>query len=163
MKIMFLSEETYRKNKVRDQTDILYYTGTGVFFPPQKKFSDVLIPMAEKKGIKPFFGHVLQSIDKTNQVATFKNPNGDLIDVKFDLLHFVPPQTAPEFIRKSELAHTSGWVDVNRNTLQHVKYSNVFAMGDCANLPTGKTSAAIFSQTPVLIQNLLKEMGVKKA
>jgi len=35
-------------------------------------------------------------------------------------------------------------------------------MGDCANLPTGKTAAAIFSQTPVLIQNLLKEMGVKQ-
>lgn len=43
-----------------------------------------------------------------------------------------------------------------------MRYSNVFAMGDAANLPTGKTSAAIFSQTPVLIHNLLKEMGVKK-
>lgn len=117
LKIMFLSEESYRRTKVRDHTEVVYYTGTQVFFPPQKKFSDAIVPMAERKGIKANFGNVLQSIDKANRVATLKNKDGDLIDVNFDLLHFVPPQTAPEFIRKSELAHTSGWVDVNRNTL----------------------------------------------
>ena len=78
-------------------------------------------------------------------------------------MHFVPPQSAPEFIRTSELAAANGWLDVDKNTLQHSKFKNIFGMGDAANLPTGKTAAAIFSQTPVLIKNLLKEMGEKRA
>jgi len=74
-------------------------------------------------------------------------------------LHFVPPQSSPEFVAKSELAHESGWLDVDINTLQHKRFSNVFGHGDVANLPTSKTAAAIFSQTPVLVQNILKELG----
>ena len=85
-----------------------------------------------------------------------------MVDVNFDFLHFVPAQSAPDFIRNSELAASNGWVDVNRDTLQHLKFPNVFALGDAANLPTSKTAAAVFSQTPVLIHNLLKQMGMKK-
>ena len=70
----------------------------------------------------------------------------------------MPPQTAPEFIEKSELAHESGWLDVNINTLQHVRFENVFGHGDVCNLPTPKTAAAIFSQTPVLVHNILAQL-----
>jgi len=77
----------------------------------------------------------------------------------FDMLHIVPPQSAPEFIRTSPLAHETGWLDVNINTLQHNRYSNIFGHGDVAHLPTPKTAAAIYSQTPVLVQNILKELG----
>ena len=71
----------------------------------------------------------------------------------------VPPQSAPEFVRASELAHESGYLDVDIGTLQHKKFSNVFGHGDVANLPTSKTAAAIYSQTPVLVQNILTELG----
>ena len=74
-------------------------------------------------------------------------------------MHVVPPQSAPAFVATSELAHENGYVDVDINTLQHKKFSNVFAIGDAANLPTGKTAAAVFTQAPVLVNNILKELG----
>jgi sulfide:quinone oxidoreductase len=42
--------------------------------------------------------------------------------------------------------------------LQHVRYPNVFALGDASNLPTSKTGAAVRKQAPVVAQNLVAEM-----
>jgi sulfide:quinone oxidoreductase len=69
-----------------------------------------------------------------------------------------PPQSAPDFIRNSDLANDAGWVDVDKNTLQHLRFSNVFSLGDSAGLPTAKTGAAIRKQVPVLVENLISEM-----
>ena len=104
--------------------------------------------------------HKLVAIDKDNRVATFENlKDGSTRDQDFDFLHLVPPQSAPDFVAKSALAHETGWLDVNINTMQHNKFSNVFGIGDVCNLPTPKTAAAIFSQAPVLVNNLLHAMG----
>ena len=71
------------------------------------------------------------------------------------MLHVTPPMGPPTFIAKSPLADNDGWVDVDRETLQHKKFPNVFGIGDCSNLPTSKTGAAIRKQAPVLVGNLI--------
>lgn len=53
------------------------------------------------------------------------------------------------------LAHEVGWVDVNKNTLQHNHFPNIFSLGDASSLPTSRTGAAIRKQTPVVVENLL--------
>ena len=58
-------------------------------------------------------------------------------------------------MRESPLAAGNGFIDVNKNTLRHNKYENVYALGDVANLPTAKTAAAVFSQAPVVTHNLI--------
>lgn len=58
------------------------------------------------------------------------------------------------FIKQSKLADANGFVDVNKETLQHKKYSNVFGIGDCSNIPTSKTAAAVAAQSSVLFDNL---------
>jgi sulfide:quinone oxidoreductase len=63
--------------------------------------------------------------------------------------------SAPDFIKRSPLANKDGWVDVDRNTLQHVRWPDVFSLGDVSSLPTSKTGAAIRKQAPVLVKNLL--------
>ncbi len=65
--------------------------------------------------------------------------------------------------KNSELVHKSGWLDVNIATLQHNKFSNVFGLGDVCNLPTAKSAAAVCAQTPVVVNNLLVEMGHRTA
>jgi len=62
---------------------------------------------------------------------------------------------SPDVVAKSKLAAVNGFVDVDKNTLQHNKYKNVFSLGDCANLPTSKTVAAITQQAPTLVSNLI--------
>jgi len=72
------------------------------------------------------------------------------------MIHVTPPQSAPDFIKESPLAvpnNPFGWVDVNKDTLQHNRYPNVFALGDVSSLPTSKTAAAIRKQAPVLAEN----------
>lgn len=63
--------------------------------------------------------------------------------------------SAPDFIKQSPLANEAGWVDVNKDTLQHSKYANVFGLGDSSSLPTSKTGAAIRKQVPALVENLI--------
>jgi len=78
-----------------------------------------------------------------------------LIGIYFDMMHLAPPQQASDFIRNSALANKEGWISVNEQTLQHTKYSNIFGLGDSAQLPTAKTGAAIRKQVPVVVGNLL--------
>jgi sulfide:quinone oxidoreductase len=51
------------------------------------------------------------------------------------------------FIKESGLGNDAGYVNINKHTLQHVKYPNVWSLGDCSSLPASKTAAAIFSQS----------------
>jgi len=66
-----------------------------------------------------------------------------------------------EFLAKSPLADANGFVDVVKETLQHKKFPNVFAIGDCTNLPTSKTAAAIAGSNAILVQNLTNLMEGK--
>ena len=78
--------------------------------------------------------------------------------MKFDLLHVVPPMSAPDFIKHSPLAvpgNPLGWVDVDKHTLQHVRYANIFGLGDATSTPNAKTGAAVRKQVPVVVKNLL--------
>lgn len=74
------------------------------------------------------------------------------------MIHVTPPQSAPDFIKNSPLANATGWVDVEKFTLQHVRYKNIFGCGDAAGLPVSRTGAAIRKQVPVLVENLLALM-----
>jgi sulfide:quinone oxidoreductase len=81
--------------------------------------------------------------------------NGNRYGIKYDMLHLAPPQTAPKFIQNSPLVNDTKWLDVNHQTMQHNKFSNIFGLGDVAALPTAKTGAAIRKQAPIVVDNLL--------
>jgi sulfide:quinone oxidoreductase len=66
---------------------------------------------------------------------------------------------APDLVRNGPLASKAGWIDVDKATLQHVRFPNVFALGDASSLPTSKTGAGIRKQAPVLVDNLLAAMA----
>ena len=85
--------------------------------------------------------------------------SGTEVGIHYDMLHLAPPQAAPDFIQASKLAATEGpdkgWIPVDKHSLQHANYPNVFALGDVAALPTAKTGAAVRKQAPVVVENLL--------
>lgn len=101
------------------------------------------------------FGHHLVEVHPDTQEAVFENiDTSQRTVIHYDLLHVTPPMSAPKFIANSPLANAEGWVDVDMHTLQHMRYPNVFALGDCSSLPTSKTGAAVRKQAPVLVKNL---------
>ncbi len=101
----------------------------------------------------------LVKVDGPNKTAWFqqKDAEGNVttVEKKFDMLHVVPPQTAPDFIKQSPLADANGWVEVNQHSLQHVRFPNVFGVGDVTNTPNAKTAAAARKQVVIVAENIL--------
>lgn len=90
----------------------------GNLFPNCTEYADALAPIAKSKDIDVHFMHLLTKIDKDNRIATFKNTKTDeLIHKEYDMLHVVPPHSAPDFVAKSSLAAPNGWLDVNPKSL----------------------------------------------
>lgn len=63
--------------------------------------------------------------------------------LQYEMLHVTPPMGPSLVIKGSPLADEAGWLDVDTGNLQHTRYPNVFGIGDCTNLPTARTAAAV--------------------
>lgn len=154
-KIMYLAEDYFKKAGLRNQIDVEFVTGLPEIFAV-KKYADQLTKICDARGIERTFRHDLVEVDADNKVAIFKNlETEELVSKEYDMLHVTPKMGPPDFIKKSSLTNEGGWVDVNKDTLQHNSYDNIFACGDCSSLPTSKTAAAIRGQVPVMVKNIL--------
>lgn len=163
-KIMYLAADYFRKHGVLEKTNIEYWSGgTRLFGVP--KYEKTLLKVCERANVDFQFFVKLVEVNGTNKKARFvgfgeKNKDQEYI-VDFDMIHVTPPQSAPDFIKTSLLASAAGWVDVDKYTLQHLRYPNIFSLGDSAGLPTSKTGAAIRKQSPVVVENILAVMANK--
>lgn len=160
-KIMYLAEERFRNAGIRDKTNVKFYSGMGSIFGV-KKYADSLTKICKERNIQTYFQHNLVAIRPATKEAVFKTADGKEVVEKYDFIHVTPPMGPPAFIKNSPLADaTLGWVNVNKETLQHVKYPNVFAVGDCSNAPKSRTAAAISQEAPVAARNLLNLIDSK--
>lgn len=154
-KICYLAEDHFRRSGVRSQCQVIFANGKDVIFAV-KKYADALTRVCESRGIERRFKHNLVAIDAAAREATFEIVgSGEKVKQKYDMIHVTPPMSAPECIKASPLGNADGWMDVNKATLRHARFANVFALGDCSSLPTSKTGAAIRKQAPVLVANLM--------
>jgi sulfide:quinone oxidoreductase len=158
-KIMYLAEHFFCKQDIRDKTQIMFVSAVGKIFAVEK-YANALSRIIEERNIKTIFGHNLEKVDAANKQAWFRNlQTNELHSMDFDLLHVAPPMSAPDFIKQSPLANQAGWVDVDKFTTQHVRYKNIFSLGDASSLPTSKTAAAIRKQARVLVDHLFAEIN----
>ncbi|KAL3803838.1 hypothetical protein HJC23_004000 [Cyclotella cryptica] len=153
-KIMWVLEDTLRGEGKRDHANLTFCTPGASMFGV-KHYSEKLEKMRVERGVHAAFENKLVSIDVSNKIATFLDiKNNSNVKKHYDMLHVGPHMSAPTFLRKSPLSDSSGWVDVDKHTMQSTKYSNVFALGDCTNTPNSKTAAAVTSQAPVVVHNI---------
>jgi sulfide:quinone oxidoreductase len=155
---MYLADDYFRRHGVREQARVMFVSaGTTVF--AIQKYRATLERIVRERDIETHFHHNLVEIRGETKEAVFElMDSNETVTIPYEMIHVTPPMSAPDFIRESPLADEKGWVDVDRLTLQHVKYSNVFALGDASNLPTSRTGAAVRKQAPVLVQNLVSAM-----
>ncbi|AHY48255.1 Pyridine nucleotide-disulfide oxidoreductase (plasmid) [Rubrobacter radiotolerans] len=185
-KIAYMADSHWRRSGVRGNIYQMFLNGKpSIFSAPL--YAEALTEVMERKEIDTRFKHNLVSVDAEKKEATFAVDSEDTeqaeessraaggrrgvgappkmsrgegtVTISYDLLHFCPPQSAPDFIKESPLSNDAGYVEVDKHTLQHTRYPNVFALGDASNLPTSKTGAAIRKQAPVVVHNLIKLMG----
>lgn len=154
-KICYLADHHFRKSGVRDKSNIIFASAAGVIFGV-KKYADALYRVIDRKGIDARFQHNLVALHPDKREAVFEQlKTGKNVTLKYDMIHVTPPMSAPDFIKKSPLAADSGWVDVDKGTTQHTRFPNVFSLGDCSNMPTSKTGAAIRKQVPTTVANIM--------
>jgi sulfide:quinone oxidoreductase len=188
-KIMYLAVDYWRKKGILDKCDVHYVSGASVIFGVPE-YKATLEKVLLKGNIKVHYSANTIAIDGNNKTIVFETKNIEFVNqslsksaagcysivegvnadsvsrvtMNFDLCHSVPPQSAPDFIKNSPLsdqANAHGYVEINKDTMQHSRFSNVFALGDCTNAPCSKTGAAIRKQAPVVVTNLLEVMDSK--
>lgn len=157
-KIAYLAADHWRRKGVLDNIDITLVLPTPGLFGV-KEFADELEKVVEHYGIAVDFNSEMVELNPDTGTAIIaNNAEGTKRDQHFDLLHTVPPQSAPDWIKSSPLAdpdNPAGYVQVDKHTMQHTRFPDVFALGDAGSTPNSKTGAAIRKQAPTLVENLM--------
>lgn len=165
-KIAYLACDQWRRAGVLDKIDVHMVLPTPGMFGI-KEFADTLEGVVKRYGITVHFDSEVIAVDGPGHTVTVRhNPTGDTTTLHMDMAHIVPPQSAPDWVKASPLADPNnrfGYIEVDKHTLQHVRYPNVFALGDATNTPNSKTGAAIRKQAPTLVANLLAARNGKAA
>ncbi|KAI8816239.1 mitochondrial sulfide:quinone oxidoreductase [Fimicolochytrium jonesii] len=159
-KIAYLAEELFRTRGLRPQTNVRFHTGMGKIFAIDK-YAAPLTEICASRNIAVHLFSNLIALRPDAKQAVFRDVSptasaGKETIVDYDFIHVTPPMSAPPFIRQSGLGNADGWVDVDKETTQHVKYPNVYALGDASSLPTSKTAAAAAAESAVTTHNLLR-------
>lgn len=158
-KAMYLSAHHWEKNNQLKDVDIEFHTATPALFGVAA-FVPALEKYIDRYNVDLNLQSTLLAVDGSAKTARFQQGNGEMVK-EFDFIHVVPPQIAPDFIRTSELADDAGWLAVQPDTLRHVKYENIFGVGDVINAPNAKTAAAVRKQVPVVADNLMAMIAGK--
>lgn len=154
-KICYLAEDYFVRQGVRDRINVVF-TLAGPRLFAVEKYREVLESVAERKKVDIRYRHNLVEIKADSKEAVYQHmDDGSEVIIKYDMVHVTPPMGPPDFVANSELAGEGGWVDVDKYSLQHLRFGNVFSLGDASSLPTSKTGAAIRKQAPVLVENLM--------
>jgi sulfide:quinone oxidoreductase len=158
-KAAYLSADILRERGLLSSTDVILATPAAAIFGIER-FAAPLQGAIARYGIDARFHHELIELRGAEREAVFAvhDDDGERREtVGYDFLHVVPRQSAPDFLKGGPLAvpgEHDGLVDVDAGTLQHVRYPEVFALGDCSGAPNAKTGAAVRKQAPVVVDNV---------
>lgn len=160
-KAMYLSCYRWERSRALKNIDVQFHTAGAVLFGVAA-YVPALMEYVERYGAHLNFGSKLIAIDGAARTAVFEQKHGDdirQVEEKFDMIHVVPPQVAPDFVRSSPLAAPSGFIEVDQATLRHPRFANVFALGDACSASNAKTAAAARKQAPVVAVNALAALN----
>ncbi len=162
-KIMYLADDAFRRRGLASSAYEVHFHIALPFSFAVERYARTLDKVMERRGITPHYRHELVELDADKKVAVFEHlDTKQRTESSYDMIHVTPQMSAPDVIKRSDLADGAGWVDVHKHTLQHVRFPDVWAAGDSSNLPTSKTGAAVRKQAPTLVANLMSHlMGAK--
>lgn len=156
-KAMYLSCNRWERAGVLGQIDVQFHTATPALFGVAA-YVPALMDYVRRYGIHLNLESRLVEFDGPARTAVFDQKRGGEIarvEERFDMIHVVPPQVAPDFIRESVLAAPSGFVEVDEATLRHPRFPDILTLGDACAASNAKTAAAVRKQAPVVAVNAL--------
>ncbi len=165
LKYTFIVEDYLTRRGTRAHSQVIYNSNNQALFSVPI-VSEKVRMLYRERNIQMNYDRTLQAIDLDRRIATFSSPQGN-VQLEYDFINVIPPMKAPDVVRNSPLPWQTGawadegWMEVDRGTLRHVRYPNVFGIGDIAGVPKGKTAASVKWQVPVAIEHLLADISDK--
>jgi sulfide:quinone oxidoreductase len=146
----------FQQKGIRDRVQIEYFTREA---EPTGEAHDPAVWMdaeSKRRGIKQNYEFVVRSIDSEKKVVQglYK------YQIPYDLLVMVPPHRPAQVLLDSGLADTENGIRVDYDTLE-TKWPNVYAIGDCADMPASKAGGVAHQEADVLAHNLAVELTGK--
>ena len=173
-KICLLTEHYTRKHGTRQNVQLNYFTHSKELYDIPY-YTPRLLEIYNERNIPINYNVWVKGVDTQSKKVYMERHEqvGDETVITpfvedYDFLHFVPPMSAPDFVREAGLGWTEGklasgaWVMVDKGTLVHKTYPNIVSLGDAAGIPTSKTSAAVRKQVPIAAKNLISLMEGKE-
>jgi sulfide:quinone oxidoreductase len=163
LKYTFIADDHLRRRGNRGRAELIYAAPASALFSVPI-VSEKVRMLFQDRGVKVSYDHVMTAIDPGSRVATFKTPKGTQ-EIRYDFVNVIPPMRAPDAVRNSPLPWregpfaADGWMEVDRGTLRHRRFRNVFGVGDIAGVPKGKTAASVKWQVPVAIDHLVADIA----
>ena len=166
LKHVFLLEDIGSRTAGPGRHEMHYLAPQGALFGVPIVAEKVRMLFGER-GIRTHMHHTLSAIEPGRKRAVFTAKQGDqtsTVELDYDYLHVIPPQRAPTAVRESGLSWAErwvdqGWVEVDQATMRHRRFPDVFAVGDVAGVPKGKTAASVKWQVPVAVDHLVADLA----
>lgn len=163
LKYTFLTDDSLRRRGARGKAELIYTAHNRALFSVPI-VSEKVRMLFQDRGVAMRYSHVLSGIDLGRKIARYDTPDGR-VDIPYDFINVVPPMRAPAIVRNSPLPWqdgvwaADGWMEVDRATLRHARYANVFGVGDVAGVPKGKTAASVKWQVPVAVDHIVADIA----
>ena len=156
-KPMYLACDHWRRQGVLQDIRVVLAVPTPTIFG-----MDLIDAELERKideyGIEVRYSTELESVDPDARTVQLTHaPTGATEKLGYSVLHAVPPQSAPDWLKATDLpapGNTGGFVEVDPLLLRHTRFPNVWSLGDAASTLNSKSGAALRMQTKVLAKNL---------
>lgn len=154
--VQWILDEYFKHRGIRDQVEVEYFTREA---EPTGEAHDPVVWMdaeSKRRNIKQNYEFVVRSIDaEKKEVQGLYN-----YKLSYDLLVMVPPHRPAQVLLDSGLAETETGIRVDYDTLK-TKWENVYAIGDCADMPASKAGGVAHQEADILAHNLSVEITGK--
>jgi sulfide:quinone oxidoreductase len=144
VEFVFLLDDYLRARGIREKSQIKLLSPLNRAFTIEAT-SKLVQPILAERGIELTGFFNVETVDPV--AKTVSSLEGETMD--YDLLVLVPPHRGQKVIEDSALGDERGWVPVDKNTLKHTKFKNIWAIGDTTNIPISKSGSVAHYEASV--------------
>ncbi|HKZ47726.1 MAG TPA: FAD/NAD(P)-binding oxidoreductase [Thermoplasmata archaeon] len=143
----------FTRRGMRDKVDVHFLSPLSRVFPLEP-VNPVVEKIFAKHGIRSTVFFNVESIDPEKRVVN--SIEGE--SVPYDLLVMVPPHRGAKVVEDSGLGDRGGWLPTDKHTLRTKAHPDIFALGDCTDVPVSKSGAAAHFQAKVVADSVAADL-----
>lgn len=146
----FLLDDYLRARGIRAETQVKLLSPLNRAFTIEAT-SKLVQPILAERDIELIGFFNVESVDPIAKTVT--SMEGETVE--YDLLVLVPPHRGQKVIEDSRLGDERGWVPVDKNTLKHTAFNDIWAIGDANSIPISKSGSVAHYEANVVAAEIV--------